>query len=399
MKHRSKILVDRLLGTPLAVLLAGAARTLGEVRRRIPARGGPPRCVAFAKFEGMGSMLHAAPLCAAARRAYPEARIVFVTSAGNAAFARRLPEVDEVIALDERSFARAVASSARLVARFWGLRPDLYFDLELYSSTAAILATFSLARRRLGFYRKSATFKKGLHTQTVFFNTARHISDAYREILRAAGIEPLEQDLGPVTVTEPDREEARRFLDESGIGADAPFLAVNANASDLLLERRWPREKWIAFLGELLRDRPEPVVLTGAPGERAWVEGLRDSLPPSLRARATSAAGRLGLGGFLALLQRSRLLITSDSGPLHFAVALGTPTVSLWGPGEPRHYAPRDTTNHRVVYRAVYCSPCLYHADVPPCGGDNICMKGIGTDEVRQAVHELLGRRQADASA
>lgn len=390
MRHRTKILLDRFVGVPAGVALAGLARGVGAILRRDQSPPRSPRVVVVAKFEGMGSILHSGLLCRTLGSAFPSARVVYVTRAGNAAFARRLRGVDRVLELDDSGPLRALASAVMLLVRLWILRPEVYFDLEVYSSFAALFATLSLARKRYGFYRKSAVFKKSLHTDLVFFNTARHVSEVYAQILRAAGLEPGDLRLQPMEVRDEDRREATALLDRLGIGAATPFVAANPNASDLLLERRWPAESWVAFLSGIVRRRREPVLLVGSVSERPWVTSLWNALGPQDRARVHVVAGDLSVGGFLGLLERSRLLVTSDSGPFHFAVSLGVPTVSLWGPGDPRHYGPPDAGPHVVLYRPPYCSPCLYHADVPPCHGENVCMRQIAAAEALDATLALL---------
>jgi ADP-heptose:LPS heptosyltransferase len=144
------------------------------------------------------------------------------------------------------------------------------------------------------------------------------------------------------------------------------------------------------LLDALLQLGDWQVVLVGSPDERAVNEAVLQGMAPAHRERVHNAAGELSLGGTLALLTRTRLLITTDSGLMHFAAALGVDTVSLWGPGWPGSYAPRGA-GHRAVCEAIYCSPCLYMADEPPCAGDNQCLKRLPVAKVLEAAAELLG--------
>ena len=82
-------------------------------------------------------------------------------------------------------------------------------------------------------------------------------------------------------------------------------------------------------------------------------------------------------------------MVTNDTGPMHMAWALGAPTVALFGPGDPVHYGPSDY-RFRVIKKSIYCSPCLYEADEPPCNGNNVCMQRISADEVLEAVEGLV---------
>jgi ADP-heptose:LPS heptosyltransferase len=85
-------------------------------------------------------------------------------------------------------------------------------------------------------------------------------------------------------------------------------------------------------------------------------------------------------------LEQVDLVITNDSGPLHLAVMMGTPTISFFGPESPVQYGPRGE-KHTVMYKGYYCSPCLhvYNEKNSSCE-DNICLKDISVDEVFKMV-------------
>ena len=108
-------------------------------------------------------------------------------------------------------------------------------------------------------------------------------------------------------------------------------------------------------------------------------------------------AGQLSLGGLAALHARARLVVGVDSGALHLAAAVGTPTVALYGPGDPVQYAAAGA-DHRVVRSGLPCSPCgtLEH---PPCGAvtDPACVTGVPAGAVVAAAVALL-RRPAETS-
>jgi ADP-heptose:LPS heptosyltransferase len=389
MKFRAKILADRWVGAPLAFLLGFVVRGLGLLLRPDHSVPENPRTIVVAKFEGMGSILYAGILCEALKKRYPRARLVFVTRTDHVELVKRMASVDAVLSLEDRDLGRCALSLAALVVDLARLRPELYFDLEVYSSFAAIIATLSMARNRYGYYRKAATFKRGLHTRTVFFNTNRHISEIYLQFAQAVGAFEGERTLAPPNLLPEDRDECRSVLERLGVDPDARIILINPNASELMLERRWPLENWAELLEDFPAGPKDVLLLVGSSGERSYVGDLYRRLSPAARSRTIDATGRFTLGGYLALIERSALMVTCDSGPLHFAVALGRPTVSLWGPASPAHYGPYGDL-HRTLYRPVYCSPCLYHADATPCGGENVCMKELPTEWARDAAREAL---------
>jgi len=397
LRYKTKLLIDHTLGVVFALVFKGLAKILTHLLGRDHGVPEAPACVAVGKLVGLGSIVYSGTLCRGLRARYPQTRIVYVTSRANRALVERFAAVDDVLCLDDRNALHILFSGMRLVLRLWRLRPELYFDLEVYSSFAAILASLSLARNRYGFYRRSAGFKRNLHTHMIFFNTRRHIAEIYGQMLLCVEAQ-TQKDLHDVlAVRESDREACSEVLSRVGVG-ERPLVLVNPNASELMLERRWPRERWVEFLTAAVARFPEyEFLLVGAPAERDYVAGLFDRLGEQVRGRVRNVAGEFSLPAFFGLIGRCSLLVTNDSGPLHLAVALGTPSVSLWGPGAPDHYMPLDG-RHEVIWAHTYCSPCLYHADFPPCEGDNVCMKQTPVETVLECVERILGARPEEQS-
>ena len=84
-----------------------------------------------------------------------------------------------------------------------------------------------------------------------------------------------------------------------------------------------------------------------------------------------------------------KAVLTNDTGPMHMAIALGRPTVCLFGPANPEHYG-QILPRVENFYSQVFCSPCLYEADQPPCNGNNICMQRIDPDAVVNSVSRFM---------
>lgn len=391
MTHRARILADRLVATPVAFLFNGLARLLGTALQRDHSMtSAHVNRIVVAKLIGMGSILQATPLLKALKRQYPHCKLTFVTMRSNEDLVRRLSCVDEVLVLDDRNLLIMTMTTLATVFELIRRRADLYFDLELYSAFASLLAVCAVTRNRLGFYRHSVAFKNGIYTHLVYFNTRMPVRLLYLQLGRVAGV-PIGQpdQIGPIRVDEPDRAGARRMLAQIvGWQPDKPYLAVNPNASDLLLERRWPDDYVIETVGRLA-SLGHQVALIGAKNERPYVQSLVDRLPSEARSRVANTAGRLSLGELLALLDAAACVLTNDSGPMHMAIALRRPTVCLFGPANPEHYG-QELPNVEIFYDRVFCSPCLYEADRPPCNGDNVCMQRIKPEPVIESVLRLV---------
>lgn len=390
MTFRQRILLDRLLAVPLCVVCDVVARAIGwALGRDHSVRVETTQRIVVSKLVGMGSILQATPLLRALRKSFPQARLTFLTLESNRALLERLETVDEIVCLNDRSAPVMLFTTWKAIVTLIRQRVDHYLDLEVYSGFACLLSVFSLARNRFGFYRYSHRFKKGIYTHLVYFNTRMPVRRIYLQLGRLAGVSPGQDDrLGSIRIEMSERQSLRAKLSRLGLKADAPYLAVNPNASDLLIERRWPEDHMTAALTRLA-ELGHNVVLLGSKSESAFVQGLWDRLLPTVRGRVLNTAGLLSLGEALALLDGAACVLTNDTGPMHMAFALNRPTVCLVGPADPVHYG-MNTPNVVTLYAAVSCSPCIYEVDRPPCAGNNICMQRLSPDLVVNHVLALL---------
>jgi len=128
------------------------------------------------------------------------------------------------------------------------------------------------------------------------------------------------------------------------------------------------------------------VLITGAPGERADAEKLASQCRSD---RCIVFAGHSELADLPTLYALAAVMVTSDSGPAHFAAASGLPTIVLFGPETPSLYRPLG--NSRVIYAGLACSPCLSAGNHRKSAcTDNVCMQAISVEQVFAAVSEVL---------
>lgn len=383
MKTRSMIRLDQALGLPLcllAFLLHQPARLLRRARPDAPVRR-----ILVIKFLGMGSILLATPLLRRLRERWPDARITFLTFAPNAELLGRLSYVDEVEVVPRRSAWGLLAAAPALLAALRRSRFDLVIDLEFYSRLSNLVSWATGARRRIGFFVR-ARWRGTLLTDPVYFNPTLPYGRAVLALLKPLGLDGADADrllvprLGART-----QAEAGARLAELGVPVSGTLVVVNVNASDLCEERRWPAERF-ARLVERFPTEIAPVdrfVFIGGPGEQSAVQQVLDLVTGPARGSCLDLSGRTRLAELCVLLQRSALLVTNDSGPLHLAAALHVPTVSFYGPETPALYGPVGA-DHLVFYAGHWCSPCLsvYNAKIAMCHGENECMRRLALDDV-----------------
>lgn len=388
-RTRTKVVLDAVLGRTLVFFLNVVARLLGRILSIDHSLARRPKTIVVCKYLGMGSIIQATPLLQTLRKNFPEARLVFVTSVSNRRLMKQVEAVQEVLTVNDAGLIALLGSTWKVLHRLWQLRPDLYIDLETYSYYSTAIATMSCARNRVGFYRVERNIRMGVYTHMMFFNARAPIAQSYLQMARLVGCREIIGQLYPFRIDDADLNSMRRKLERQLGESFEPFVVINPNASDLRIERRWPADRFIELIRSLSDRFPSHrFLLIGSASEAAYVGEIYRRLELPHEEQVINTAGRLSLGELFALISRSELVVTNDTGPMHIAFSLGRPTVSLFGPASPSQYG--DNPNAFGVYKNLYCSPCVHDFLVPPCGGDNQCMKQITMEEVDALCTRLL---------
>ncbi|QDU82987.1 ADP-heptose--LPS heptosyltransferase 2 [Planctomycetes bacterium Pla163] len=365
---------------PLRLLPRGRAR---DVER-----------VLLVKFWGIGSLQLLTPAVQSLRRRHPNARLELLTLRQNGEFVRGLGVFDEVLELDVDS-SGWLRLFGRITRALWRLRRRGYgavYDFEFFTRFSAIVTAVVGAPLRVGF-ESPRIWRGRFHTATVPFNRYWHVARNFRCLAggeNGRAVEP--EDLTPLTVSDTTRERLDALLSEEGLGGAGPLIVLNPNAGALSLERRWPTANFADLARRLARELPGArVALIGSRGERDYTGEILAQAGEGLGA-AANLAGRLDVAELGALLERADLFVGNDSGPMHLAAALGTPTVGLFGPETPVMYEPIGTRT-RALYRPPACSPCINVHDnkLSACWrGRPECLLNLGVDLVEAAALNLI---------
>lgn len=387
--------IDHWIGLPSCFVLALCLAALGKLGVHRSRAISGQRTLAVFKFFGLGSIIETTPLLRAVRACYPNARLAFVTFAGNEQLVRKLNICTDLRVIRTRSPWHFALDVLREIIWLQRQRVEAVIDLEFFSKFSTLLSFFSGAGVRVGFHLNDF-WRYGLITHPIYFNYYRHITDVYSAAGRRLGVTVRDARLSRINVPDTARQSAREFLTRQGWAPEGLLVGMNVNAGDMSLERRWPLARFGLVAQTLLeRHLDLRLVLVGTSAERTYVSSLLQHVPPELRARVLVAAGHWSFDEFVAALSGFDLLITNDSGPMHLAAAQGTPVISLWGPGKPEFYAPR-VDNHRAIYRDYPCSPCLYMFTTFEgmwCNHEGWCMLEIQPQDVIAAAEELLADR------
>jgi len=379
---------DRWLGKPFAFLVW----LLSLFRRRYRSTESErvvPRVkrIVIIKIFGMGSLLLGTPAFRALREAYPGASLEIVSAAGHLPFLQSLRIFDHIHPIPLGGFLPFLRGIIKLLKT---PRPDISINLEYYTWFTIALQTLQRARVRVGFAERQ-WLRLHLLDIPVYFNHHHHIIRIFGSVAEQLGAPVQSYELSPPFIQKEDTAATRKRLEEQGFNRDLAIVAFHIGASPLCPLRQWPLDRFRGLIDLFLTKTAAGIILIGGPDEKEEADAFCSDFRSERR--LLNLVGKLSLGETMALLQQSAVLITNDSGPLHWAVALGKPTISFFGPETPDLYGPPPDPRHRVFYSRRYCSPCLTttYAKTSACR-NNLCLQDIGINEVFDAGQDILKR-------
>jgi len=181
------------------------------------------------------------------------------------------------------------------------------------------------------------------------------------------------------------------LLRTAGLWGAPKLVSVNVNTGELSELRMWSLAYHSVLATKLHHSHRAAIAFVGSASDKSRVEEVIKTLPSGVR--AANLAGMTRIDILLAILQRSTLLVSNDSGPLHLASMMGTPTVGFFGAASARVYGPRAGKSINIDKPSV-CSPCLNVNNFRnyACPNGMKCMRDITPEEALDAVGKLLGK-------
>jgi len=372
------------------------------------------------KLSALGDVVHTIPVLNKLRRRYPAARLDWLMNPAIAELLRHHPAISNIVEFAREEWSAPwrlapYASYAQLALRLRGSRYDLVVDMHGQLRTA-ILTLATGAPVRIGFDRPRARVwdasirkipdlarkhawqgaREGswlAYTHRIPVPTLdRHAVDRYLSIGPILGLDGNPADFSfPIS---PDANfSVENLMHRHGIGGGA---IVTLAPGTIWETKHWGSDKFAEVARHFL-GRSFAVALIGSRRERAVCEQVAQLAPG-----AVNLAGMTTLGELAALIRRSTMVVTNDSGPMHLAVALDRPVVSIFGPTDPLWIGPYQRTN-AVLQAALPCSPC-YLRRLDRCLHDHACMRQVSplaviarAEHVLGAVKKLSGAAPASA--
>ncbi len=308
----------------------------------------PERILVVRQHNQMGDMVCATPCFRAIAWTWPDAEIALVTAPVNHQVVAHNPNLGRILLFEQRIWRRPVAL-ARFLGELRGFRADLAIVLNSvsFSSTSAYLALWSGAPSVVGGdgspfdTRVSEAFSLRLPTSP---ELDRHAIEHSLAPLAAVGITCDDRSTVVVPSAEQEAEAAALCADLPGNG---PFWALHPGAGKR--QNVWPPERFAAVASAVAR-RGIPVLVLHGPADGREVAALSARLTLSAADAPVVVAPGLSVGTTAAIIARADRFLCNDTGVMHVAGALGTPTVALFGPTDPALWKPPG--EHVLALRA-----------------------------------------------
>ena len=336
------------------------------------------RRVLVVRHRAAGDLLLTTPALRALRAGLPSATIDILVSRETGGLLSGSPDVDRVLEIDRRS----LVSQASRYAGLFGEGYDLVLDM-VSNPRSAFMTALTRARIRVGYDLPGRSYAYTIRVPREPVGpegpVARYAPEASLDLVRAIGIEPRGLDL-TLRVGLEARAAMDGWLLGCGLG-NRPLAACLPSGT--WATKTWLPDRFAAVMDDL-HDVADALWLWG-PGEEELARACRARMTkPSVLAPAT------GWQELAALIRRSSLLVSNDSGPKHLAVALGIPTVTIFGPTNPRAWQPASGPHVAVEAAGLECLHCNQTRCPLPGERHMRCMRDVSVAMVVGACRARL---------
>ena len=319
------------------------------------------------KPGAIGDLLQLTPVLRALKRQYPSAKIsLLVGSSSTAELFHYNKNVSETIVYDKKNLHRTLWAFIGLWQELYRKQYDLVVNFQRSNLKTWLLAAAAFPCRVLVYHKARS---RNVHAVVNYLETLAPLGIDGQDV-------NLELNPGP---------EARAFAQTILVSlgeAGKPVIALNPGASHPV--NRWGTDRFAALADRISQELSAKVIIIGGAEDRLLAEEIRTKA----RSRPLAMTGKASILEAGALLEKCRLLVSGDTGPLHLAAAVGTPVLALFGAADPARTGPVGS-GHRVMQaEGVACVPCKSRS----CKNriERECMEKISVDSVFEAVRAMI---------
>lgn len=358
--------------------IIGLSKRFNVPERNVKER---PQRFLIVSTTGIGDTLWGTPAIRALKEAYPDSYIGMLTTAIGCELLKGNPYIDRFFIFKR---GLRVLTLLKLLKELRQERFGVAFIFHASDRIIWPLVFFTGAPQIIGIVGQS----KGLDfilTKAIEQDNV-HGVDMRLRLVGEAGASRKNESAPVLYLSEAETIDASKFLET--LGFDENFTIIGFHPGAQKPFKCWPAERFIETGRRLVKDIGCKVIITGDRNEKGLCEYIASQITG-----AVSIAGKATLRETAAIIEKMHLFITNDTGPMHMAFALGTPTIAIFCPTDPGLCGPYNAKDVVIIKRPVTCNPCIGKECQRP-----VCMEQITVEEVVEGAELLLKveRRYAD---
>ena len=347
-----------------------------------------PQNILIIKTHAIGDVLLVTPSIRYVRKKFPKAKISMLVGNWAKEVIEENPYVDKLISFDDSILLKKKV--IKILKLIYKLRKEKYDLCIVFHCNPIIhLMAFLIGSpQRMGFEEESSGFSLTYKVPMEQGLTGRYMGDIYFDLVDSGKAIKRDNRLD-FFLRDDEKKFAVSLLERYGIGKNNLLVCIapggGMNPREDVLAKRWSPKGFREVAQSLIKDYNGSVIILGSSGDRLIAEEIVDNISP----KPINLCSLLTLRQSAALIGESNLLITNDSAPHHVAVALGIPSITIFGPTMPETFIPdHGRDKHLYVKSKLDCSPC-YKGLFPGCNKPK-CMEYISAEDVISLIKNLV---------
>ncbi len=324
----------------------------------------------------LGDVILTIPLLKALHLAYPDARLDFLTIPSSRNLVETIPYVHQLWIYDKHGGERGLRPLWHLIVQLQAM----HFDLALVphrSLRSALLVAGARVPIRIGFHNSAGRW---LFNYRIRYRQRIHEIDRNLELLKPLRLNQRRRIFPEIFFTKSDHQVVDNWLIKQGVSLDQPWITMAPGS--VWATKRWPPEYYAQVARKLAAKNVGTILIGGAEDAH-----LAQWIVQQTGGRVVNAVGKFTLRQSALIIQKSRLLLTNDSAPLHMGVAVKTPVMAIFGPTIVDFgFYPCGPQDEVVEIPELKCRPCGIHGGQKCPLGTHECMRRILPDKVFQQI-------------
>ncbi len=346
---------------------------------------------------GVGDVLFTTPLLANLKKHYPNLFIGYICNRRAYELLETNSHIDECFVYEKDEFEETAKESIfKLVRRILDFKKEIqqrHFDAVIDFSLNKYASFFLWScgiKSRIGYNYKNRSPFLTIRIPFEGYEN-RHVVEYYLDFLRLAKVPVVQKNL-EIFLKSEEEQWAWAFFSKREADKDSFRIAVvpggGASWGKDASYKRWVPSHYAELIDKLIEKFKATVILLGSSLEK----DLCREVEAMCHYPVIQVAGKTTLRQFAALLKECDLAVVNDGGPLHVAVAVGTPTVSIFGPVDERVYGPYPSQGHKVITAPIACRPCYHRFRIAGCAHHR-CLSDISPEDVFTGVNEIITQK------